>query len=133
MKTLLRIISGLSGRRNLIKMAARLRRENRRLRRTVNCMEKVEDEMVVKALMQDGRISDLRRRLSALGRAYNRVTKPRLPLLFLLAFVLTSCTTTPRRLTDAELLRYMPPGATIEHRNVTDYGVTYRARFVILP
>jgi hypothetical protein len=57
-------------------------------------------------------------------------------LLLALAIVLTACTTpraTPRRLTDRELLRYMPPGATIQHRYITDYGVTYRARFVILP
>jgi hypothetical protein len=55
-------------------------------------------------------------------------------LVIITAAALSACSThRPARLSDAELLRYMPPGATIKHKRISDYGVTYPARFVVLP
>jgi hypothetical protein len=53
-------------------------------------------------------------------------------LVIITAAALSACTHRPARLSDAELLRYMPPGATIKHKRISDYGVTYPARFVVL-
>lgn len=46
-----------------------------------------------------------------------------------IALVLTGCASPA----DRELRKWLPPDATIEYRQVTEYGVRHRARFVVLP